>query len=127
MRRRLFGLITALLFGSGCAGGPVPPHQPVADTPQMFKGKVIPLAAQAGESDGSGLALAADDGTTYPLLKDEGSAMLFEDSRFHNCPLRLTALRVSGGNDLRVVLVQMVKDGKVYDVDYWCGVCQISI
>jgi len=26
-----------------------------------------------------------------------------------------------------VVSVQTVKDGTVYDVDYWCEICQISL
>ncbi len=123
MPRRWFGIITVLVVGGACAGEP--PRQPAADKPQVFTGKVVPLPASPGKADG--VALAADDGTTYPLVKDQGSRMLFEDGRLRNRPVRLTALRVPGTKDLRVILVQTVKDGKVYDVDYWCGVCQISL
>ena len=38
----------------------------------------------------------------------------------------MPAVRAPGTKNLQVVLVQTVKGGKVYDVDYWCEVCQIS-
>jgi hypothetical protein len=41
--------------------------------------------------------------------------------------VRLTAARVRGTNVLQVVRVQTVGDGGVFDVDYWCEVCQISL
>ncbi|HEY1380955.1 MAG TPA: hypothetical protein VGF55_29415 [Gemmataceae bacterium] len=116
--RRLLGVMTALVV----VGVGEPPS--AADKPQVFTGKVVQLAAPPGKS--AGVALAGDDGTTYPLIEDDASRMLFLDGRLRNRPVRLTAVRKPGTKDLRVVLVQTVKDGKVYDVDYWCDICQIS-
>ena|SRR5438874_2004635 len=130
MRRRPIGLVTALVLAGVCGGQP--PKAPVpSETPKAYTGKVIQTAAPQGKagakSDDRGVALVADDGTTYPLVEDGASKMLFLDSRLRDRPVRLTALPVSGTKKLRVVLVQTVKDGRVYDVDYWCGVCQISL
>src|SRR5262249_52099937 len=86
----------------------------------------LPAPKGQPQTKPGGVALAADDGTTYPLVEDGASRMLFLDSRLRGRPVRLTALRVPGTKDLRVVYVQTVKDGTVYDVDYWCEVCQIS-
>jgi hypothetical protein len=130
MRRQSFGLVTALAVAGVCAGGP--PDTPAArDKTEVFTGKVVPLPVPKGGSgaktDARNLALAADDGTSYQLVEDDASRMLFLDSRLRDRPVRLTALRVPGAKKLQVVFVQTVKGGKVYDVDYWCEVCQISL
>jgi len=120
MRRRSFALVAALVVAGMVVAG--------ADKPEVFTGKVVPLPAPKGKSEAKtrGLALAADDGTSYTLVEDDASRMLFLDERLRNRPVRLTAVRAPGTKDLQVVLVQTVKGGKVYDVDYWCEVCQIS-
>jgi hypothetical protein len=130
MRRLRPSLLTALLLAGVCGGQP--PKPPAApDAPQVFTGKVVLLPAPkdkpGAEPEGRGVALVADDGTTYALVEDGGSKMLFLDGRLRDRPVRLTAQRVSGTKSLRVVLVQTVKNGKVYDVDYWCGTCRISL
>jgi len=108
--------VAALLFGGVCAGQP---SKPPSDVAKVYTGKVVP-------AKGGGLALVAGDGTATPIVEDAGSAMLFQDRRLQNRPVRLTALLVPATKSLRVVKVQTVKDGKAYDVDYWCEICQIS-
>jgi hypothetical protein len=99
-----------------------PSEVPVpSDAPQVFEGKVV---QKPGDN---GLALVADDGTSHPVIEDDGSRMLFLDGRLRDRPVRLTAVLTPGTGALRVVCVQTVHDGQVYDVDYWCDVCQISI
>jgi hypothetical protein len=92
----------------------------------VFTGKVVRSAAPKGKPDARGVELTADDGTTYPLVEDDASRMLFVDGRLRARPVRLTAQRVPGSTQLQVVCVQTVKDGVTHDVDYWCEVCQIS-
>jgi hypothetical protein len=105
---------------------PRPPAEPQASapTPQVFTGKVVPFRTPEGKP--GRLALAADDGTTYPLVEDSTSRMFFVDERLRNRPVVLTVVRAAGTRDLEVVYVQTVKDGVVCEVDYWCDVCQIS-
>lgn len=124
MRHQSFGLVAALLL-AGVVGGEPPKSPAPADEPREFAGKVVPLPApKAGAKPG--LALKADDGTTFPIIEDDASRMLFVDARLRNRPMRLTAIPAPGTKDLRVVRVQTVKDGRAFDVDYWCEVCKIS-
>ena len=130
MRRLTLAWAVALLLGGVCGGQPPKPPAP-ADAPQVFTGKVVPLPSPQGKpgakAEDRGLALLGDDGTSHPLIEDDGSKMLFMDSQLRNRPVRLTAVPERGTKKLRVVSVQTVKDGKVYDVDYWCEICQISL
>ena len=42
------------------------------------------------------LALATDNGKIFPLVKDAGSRMFYQDKRLHNRPMRLTARLIAG-------------------------------
>ncbi len=126
MRRQSFGLVAAL-FVAGVCGGEPPESRTASAQPRVFTGKLIPLAAPGGKPGDRGLALATvGDGAAHPLAEDGASRMLFLDGRLRNRTVRLTALREPGSGTLRVVRVQTVKGGEVYDVDYWCETCQIS-
>src|SRR5262249_59325854 len=69
------------------------------ETPQQeLSGKVVPLA-EALEKAGAKLdkdaapywlALVAEDGKAYPLVKDAGSRMFFKDKQLLNRPVQLT-------------------------------------
>jgi hypothetical protein len=130
VKRHALGL-TAVLLLAGVCGGQPPRPRIVLDKPRVFTGKVILLPAPkdrpAAAPDDRGVALAGDDGATYPLVEHVGAKKLALDARLRDRPVRLTALRLPGTTTLQVVLVQTVKDGKVYDVDYWCEICQISL
>jgi hypothetical protein len=123
--------------GGGPAGEParipVEPERPAgslasAGTPRVFTGKVVPHPDPTGQpaSRPRGLALVTDDGNTYPIVEDDTSRMLFVDARLRGRPVALTAVPAAGTGGLQVVYVQTVHDGVVYDVDYWCEICQIS-
>ncbi len=129
MRYRTVAL-AALLLGGVCAGQPPKPPAPAAET-KAYTGKVVAPAAPkdkpGAKPDERGLVLVTDDGTTYPLIEDDGSKMLFLDRRLRDRPVRLTAQIEPRTRKLRVVHVQTVKGGQAYDVDYWCEICQISL
>src|SRR5262245_52693100 len=65
---------------------------------QHYKGKVLDLAgilAKQGvkldvDAAAHWLALFTDDGTIYPLIKDEGTRMFFQDPVLRNKSVRLT-------------------------------------
>jgi hypothetical protein len=99
---------------------------------ELYKGKVVPLAAlldkQGVKLDADAapqwLAIVTDDGKTYPLVKDDGSRMFFKDERLLKRPMQLTG-RLLAGNMLQVVNVHSIVKRELNDVYYWCDICAI--
>ncbi|HLN31420.1 MAG TPA: hypothetical protein VK395_27005 [Gemmataceae bacterium] len=132
--RRRFALATALavcLLVAFLAPGLAAPDKVKTE---YYKGKVVSLA-DALEKFGSHLdpdavphwlALVADDGKTYPLIKDEGARMFFKDDRLLNRPMRLTGRILPGSQLLQVVEVHSYVKGELHELYYWCDVCSIK-
>src|SRR5262245_51208000 len=65
---------------------------------QQYAGKVVPLAGVLvkfnakldADAAPHWLALVADDGKVYPLVKDGGTRLFFKDPRLLERPMRLT-------------------------------------
>jgi hypothetical protein len=102
---------------------------------EYYKGKVVPLAGvldKVGaklDADASPywLALLSDDGKIYPLIKDDGSRMFFQDPRLLNRPMRLTGRLLSGSPLLQVVEVHSYNSkNELQEVYYWCDICSIK-
>ena len=53
------------------------------------------------------------------------SGLLFSDSRFRGKKLLLTGRSFPPSGLLEVRRVDWIRDGKVYEVYYWCEVCSI--
>jgi|ERR1051326_2800704 hypothetical protein len=102
--------------------------------PSEFAGKVVPLADLLDKSDvkldkdaaAYWLALKADDGKVYPLVKDPGSRMFFKDRQLLNRAVRLTGRLVGNANMLQVLSVRTVVNGKLHEPYYWCDICKIK-
>ncbi|HZT82062.1 MAG TPA: hypothetical protein VFA26_17680 [Gemmataceae bacterium] len=100
---------------------------------QDFDGKVVPLAPLLEkfgakldpDAAPSWLALQADDGKVYPLIKDDGSRMFYLDKRLLNRPMRLTGRLHPQSQMLQVLNVHSIHEGQLYEVYYWCDVCSI--
>src|SRR3989442_13553584 len=88
---------------------------------QYYNGKVVDLAsilAKQGvkldvDAAAHWLALVTDDGTVYPLIKDEGTRMFFQDPVLRNKSVRLTGRLVGKTNLLQVVNVHTDRQGKL--------------
>jgi hypothetical protein len=101
---------------------------------ETYSGKVVRLADVVAKAGGKldddaaphWLALAADDGKLYPLVKDGGSRLFFKDPTLLNRPVHLTGRLIDGSTLLRVAEVRTVKSGKEYEVYYWCDICSIK-
>src|SRR4051794_27027407 len=96
LRRSAPSLALVVILGAVYAAAPV--VKPKAEArPRYFEGKVVPLAdviAKSGtklDADAAPywLALVADDGKIYPLVKDGGSRLFFQDKALVNRPMRL--------------------------------------
>jgi hypothetical protein len=100
---------------------------------EQFKGKVVrlaPLLEKFGaklddDAAPSWLALQGDDGKVYPLIKDDGSRMFFQDKRLLDRPMRLTGRLHPQSQMLQVFSVQSEVKGELFDVYYWCDICSI--
>ena len=100
---------------------------------QYYNGKVVDVAsilAKQGvkldvDAAPSWLALVTDDGTVYPLIKDEGTRMFFQDPVLRNKSVRLTGRLVGKTSLLQVVNVHSYRQGKLHEVYYWCDICAI--
>jgi hypothetical protein len=98
-----------------------------------YDGRVVPLADVLSKEGAtldkdarpSWLALVTDDGTVYPLVKDDGSRMFYKDERLLNRRMRLTGRVLPAGGLLQVVQVHSWLHGELHEVYYWCDVCSI--
>jgi hypothetical protein len=99
-----------------------------------FNGKVVALAGVLGksgikldpEAGPQWLALVADEGKVYPLIRDDGSRMFFKDPRLVNRPMRLTGRLFGDTHLLQVVNVRSYVKGQLCEVYYWCDICAIK-
>jgi hypothetical protein len=126
------GLCLAVGLGVGSAALGIGEKRPAPAREQSFEGKVVGLAdvlKKSGinlDTDAAPqwLALVTTAGKVYPLVKDDGARMFFKDARLLDRPMRLTG-RLVAGDFLQVVQVHSVKNGRLYEVDYWCDICSI--
>lgn len=100
---------------------------------EHYKGKVVPLAdlvAKAGtrlDADAAPywLALVGEDGKIYPLVKDSGARLFFQDRDLLNRPMRLTGRLLPNSQFLQVTAVHSYHKGQLHEVYYWCEICSI--
>ncbi len=101
---------------------------------ETLTGKVVSLAE---ELDKAGtkldpdaapfwLALRTESGKLYPLVKDSGSRLFFNDKALLNRPMRLTGRFISGSTLFRVTSVNSLQKGELYEIYYWCDICSIK-
>lgn len=68
---------------------------------------------------------ASKDAKLYTFLPADPMTAVFTDVRVRQRELQLTA-RLHTGGQLEVIKVQSVKEGKPYDISYFCEVCTIT-
>ena len=98
-----------------------------------YKGKVAPLAdilAKEGiqldaEAAPHWLALVGEDGKIYPLVKDGGSRLFFQDRELLHRPMRLTGRLLPQSQLLQVTAVHSYIKGRLHEIYYWCEICSI--
>jgi hypothetical protein len=72
----------------------------------------------------SRFGFARKDGKLYKFLPTDTTAM-FTDIRVRQRELQVTAQLAKGGQ-LEIINVQSIKEGKLYDIYYFCEVCNIK-
>src|SRR5439155_4526297 len=72
------------------------------------------------------LALVADGGQTYALIKDAGSRMFFKDAKVQNRAVRPTGPLFGDTKLVQVLSVRTLVKGVLHEPYYWCDVCKIK-
>lgn len=128
-------LLFALLIGlSPLIFAPFVGSEPPKPESKEFAGKVTPLvdaldkfgAKLDKDAAPFWLALMADNGQVYPLIKDSGSRMFFKDKQLLDRPMRITGRLFGDTKMLQVLSVRSVVGGKLHEPYYWCDVCKIK-
>jgi hypothetical protein len=73
------------------------------------------------------LALETPDGRLLPLIEDVRGRAFRQDERLREMDLELEARRFRGSPFLQVIRTYEVKDGRKFEVDYWCEICSIAL
>lgn len=99
----------------------------------VIRGRAVCLDAGGREVEslfgcnetGRRLGFASKDGRLYKFLPTDTMTPVFTDARVRQRELQLTA-RLHAGDLLEIIKVQSVKEGKLYDIYYYCDVCSIT-
>jgi hypothetical protein len=69
--------------------------------------------------------LLARDGKRYKFSPDDLIVPMFTESRVRKMELQITAL-LHENNLLELIKVSAIKEGKLYDIYYFCDLCNIT-
>jgi len=122
-------LILSLAWASPALAAPPPGEPAAAGQTFDFRGRVACLDP-AGQRQACGaaarrFALETTDGKLHPFLASDPLAAIFEDPRVRGQEVAVRA-RPRPDGALEIVKVHSVKQGKLYDVHYFCEVCNIT-
>ena len=67
----------------------------------------------------------ASDGKTYTFAPSDPMIGMFADTRVRERDLQITA-SLSAANQVEVLRVQSIRKGKLYDLYYFCNICNIT-
>jgi hypothetical protein len=105
-------------------------------TTESLRGRIVWLAEALKDRYGiesdtdaarSQIALAATDGRLVPLVKDNRGRGFWIDPRLRDFDLELLVRRYEGSPVVQVVRVYSIRQGQVYELDYWCDTCSIPM
>ena len=71
-------------------------------------------------------AVRTANNETFPLLPVDSAAAVWMDQRYRERELNVVARIFPHGQYLEVIRFQSWKNGRLYDLDYFCDVCMIS-
>lgn len=69
--------------------------------------------------------LASADGRLFSFLPTDSLTAMFADPRIRQKELQITAQQISK-DELELIKVQSFREGKLYDLYYFCEVCNIT-
>jgi hypothetical protein len=105
-------------------------------TTETLRGRIVWLGEALKERYGiegdadaaqSQIALATTDDRLVPLVKDNRGRGFWIDPRLRDFDLELTVRRFEGSPVVQVVRVYTIREGRAYELDYWCDTCSIPM
>ena len=99
----------------------------------VVRGRAVCLDASGREADSllgcnensHRFGFASKDGRLYKLSATDAMTEMFTDIRVRQRELQITA-RLFSGERVEIIKVQSIKEGKLYDLFYFCEVCNIT-
>lgn len=71
-------------------------------------------------------SLQTRDGRRLTFLPTDTAAAIYDDARIRARDLQVSARAIPGTSFIEVIKLQSVRAGKVYDLFYYCDVCNIT-
>ncbi len=101
--------------------------------PVVLRGRVVNLADVMQQKYQATLdpqhaviyCLKTAEGKFFPFLPTDLSAAIYDDERFRQRELQVTARAFSDFPFIEIIKLQSVKWGRVFDLYYFCEVCNI--
>ena len=97
----------------------------------VLRGHVTCLDAQGrkldslfGCNDATRFAILDKEGALRPVSPSDPNAAIFTDIRVRQRELQVTA-KLNDKQLLEIIHVQSIRDGKLYDIYYFCEICNI--
>lgn len=78
------------------------------------------------EHRGHSYGLKTDDGKLYSFLPTDSAAAIYDDQRIRERELQVTARLFPNTAVIEVIKLQSLREGKLYDLYYFCDVCNIE-
>jgi hypothetical protein len=102
--------------------------------PVVLRGRVVNLADVMQQKYQATLdaqraviyCLKTAEGKFYPFLPADLAAAIYEDERFRQRELQVTARTFAELPFIEIIKLQSVKWGRVFDLYYFCEVCNIT-
>ena len=99
----------------------------------VVRGHAVCLDSTGRESDSffgcedanHAFGFASKTGKLYRFLPGDAMTAMFSDTRVRQRELQVTA-RLQSNDRLEVIKVQSIKEGRLYDIFYYCDVCNIK-
>lgn len=78
------------------------------------------------EARGHVYTLKTEQQIYYPFLPTDTAAAVWMDERYRNRDLQITVRLFPQTNFIEVIKFQSLKNGKLYDLYYYCDICAIT-
>ena len=110
-------------------------QSPAQPAPVALRGRVVCLteeyqrlyqAVPDCDKRGHVYGLKTADGQLYAFLPTDMAAAISDDQRFRERELLVTARQFPASSFVEVIKLQSIRDGKRYDLFYFCEVCNIQ-
>jgi len=105
-------------------------HEAETSSLSVIRGRIVCFDSKgrgdvvACTDSSTNFGLMSSDGRRYKFLPTDSSTAMFTDSRVRQRELQITA-NLLAGNRLEIVTVQSVRAGKLYDIYYFCELCNV--